>query len=166
MLINQKRAHERILYEQFLSSLSNKQAESQGCLYPVEMQLSAEDFAVIFGISENLKHSGFDISVFGNNKIIINGTPAFISDINAESLFTDLIEKLKSTETDSATQLQEELAKILASSSAINYGRNLQPEEMTSITDNLFACKMPNFSPSGKTIISIINFEDIEKKFK
>jgi len=164
MLIDQKRAHERILFEEFTKAIQDKAVPSQQTLYPENIELSASDFALISNKINDLKEIGFDVSIFGKQSVVVNGTPGFIDNTDIKELITNLIQNLRQ-QTDAVEDTKEEIAKIMAKASASGYGRSLLPEEIRSITDKLFACQMPNFSPSGKTVISIISFNEIEKLF-
>ncbi len=164
MLIDQKRAHERILFEQFLTATEDKNIPSQQTLYPVNIELSVADFALLENQLEELHKVGFDISVFGKQSVIVNGTPAFLDNPNAQELIIKLIQNLKN-QTNSIDNSNEEMAMLMAKSAALGYGKKLEPQEITALTDRLFACQSPRFSPQGKKVITIIDFEDLEKLF-
>ena len=171
MLIDQKRAHERILYEQYLNTLINSRNVAQQSLFPAPFTLSPEDCEMLNSILEDLRKIGFDIREFGKNTFVINGTPAIISNQNTapEELIKSLLEDYQNQELSLAESMKknisEKLARSLAKVSSLPYGKILTSEEMNQIIDRLFACESPNYTPSGKIIISMIKSGEIEKRF-
>jgi DNA mismatch repair protein MutL len=166
MIIDQKRAHERILFEKYIRSLANNVPMTQKTLYPETVEMNAADHGIIMEILEDICAIGFDISDFGNNTIIINGCPSDIHNPNPKELIEVLIEHYKSTQGDVKVNAKENIARSLAIASAINYGTALTTEEMQVIVDQLFACEEPNYSPSGKKTMTIINMDEFEKKLR
>lgn len=166
MIIDQKRAHERILFENYIQSLAKNVPMAQKTLFPDTVEMDASDHNILMEILDDICAIGFDISDFGNNTIIINGCPSDIPNPNPKELIEILIEKYKSTEGDIKVNAKEKIAGSLAMASAINYGTPLTLEEMQEIVDQLFACEEPNYSPSGKKVISIITIDEFENKLK
>ncbi len=166
MIIDQKRAHERILFEKFLKTIKSGTGVAQQQLYPVSMELSAADYQLIKELAPDLAGFGFDIRDFGRNTIIISGCPVDACGADPAGMIGDLIAAANSQEITLGESRNEKIALNLARSSAINYGRLLKREEMQEIIDMLFACDMPNYSPEGKPVITIINHDEIEQKFK
>ncbi len=164
MVIDQKRAHERILYEKFLKSLANLEIESQKLLYPKVMELSPADFSLLTEVSPVLQTLGFDIQPFGGYSISLNAYPAAIPDRDPEALFHELFSNLKDSEVG-GFNLSEKIARSLSTVAAIPYGQVLKTEEMNYLIDQLFACESPGLSPTGKTVVTILRTEEIEKKF-
>lgn len=166
MLIDQKRAHERILYEMFLLAMDNEHGVMQQTLFPKQFQLPADDAELLREIHEDLRLVGFDISELSQNSFMIQGTPADLGDIDGEDLIQHLLEYYKKSEKDVKLRLKEKVALSLAKTSCIGYGRKLTDEEMQGIVDSLFACQMPNFAPDGKTAITIMETAEIDRLFK
>ncbi len=166
MIIDQKRAHERILFEKYIRSLANNVPMTQKTLYPETVEMDAADHGIIMEILEDICAIGFDISDFGNNAIIINGCPSDIHYPNPKELIEILIEQYKNTQEDVKANAKENIARSLSIASAINYGTALTTEEMQVIVDQLFACEEPNYSPSGKKTMTIINMDEFEKKLR
>lgn len=166
MLIDQRRAHERILFEHFLSSLSANRAESQRTLFPEKSELSPSDHFVLEEIRDDLRLLGFDIQDLGNNVVSINSIPASVTDISPRELFESILSDYKAKQADPSQGLKEKLAASIAKSSAIPYGKSLTRNEMEELFDGLFACSSPNYSPAGKQVIQIITIEELEKRFK
>ena len=166
MIIDQKRAHERILYEKFLKTIKSGTIIAQQQLYPVSIELSPSDYILIKELSPSLADFGFDIREFGPNSVLISGCPNDTRHADPAVIIESLIGEYKSTGTVSSESPREKIARNLSRSSAIYYGKTLSREEMQEIVDKLFACEMPNYSPDGKAIIAIIGNEEIEKKFR
>jgi len=166
MVIDQKRAHERILYESFMDSLGNNRSATQSSLFPVVVELNPTDFLVLKEIEEELKSIGFLLEFVGSSKITIKGYPSITPANNLEETLEILIEEFKSTSNDPSTGVREKLASAMASASAIPYGKQLSQGEMENLFDSLFACSAPNYTPKGKAIVSIITLEEIEKRFQ
>ena len=166
MVIDQRRAHERILFENFMRIIDNHLAISQRQLFPAVLELNAVDKEILIVIDEELKSLGFEIRQGENDVFLVEGIPALLSHLNASDLVQKLIEDFKNRPVDVKEEIKEHLALLLSQSSAINYGVSLKPEEISDLFNHLFACRTPNYSPSGKTVISIISFQDFEKLLK
>jgi DNA mismatch repair protein MutL len=164
MIIDQKRAHERILFEKFLQALSVESSVIQASLYPKTIELDAKDHALLMDIKNDLKILGFDIEDFGGNSIVINGMPADSNNQEPEQIIDKFLNEYSSG-VDPKTQVQEKIAKSLAKASAISSNQKLNNEEMREMIDLLFACQNPNYSPFGKLIVSIIKTDELEKRF-
>jgi len=166
MLIDQKRAHERVLYERFLECLSNNRAISQVDMFPVTVELNPSDYIILKEIEKDLEILGFSFQHSGKNKIIIKGRPADSNSSDPLELLEILLEDYKSTQSDPSAGAKEKVAAGMACASAIQYGKVLGQGEMEDLFDTLFACQSPNYSPKGKPVISILTLEDIDKRFK
>ncbi len=165
MVIDQKRAHERILFEKFMEVLKSDSVASQQQLFPQTIELSAGDTALLKEIIEDLMSLGFDIREFGRNTFIINGTPGVLDVSSPKLIVEKLLEEYKNSPVDARAKAREQVAISLAKASSLNYGTILKQEEIDHLIDNLFACATPNYSPDGKNVLTIISLEDIEKTF-
>ena len=165
MVIDQKRAHERILYEQFMEVLKSDSVASQQQLFPQTIELNPADAELLRTILDDLLSLGFDIREFGKNTFIINGTPGVLDVNSPEMIVEKLLEEYKNSPVDARIKAKEQIAVSLAKASALEYGHELKQEEVDHLIDNLFACSTPNFSPDGKKVLTIISTEDIEKSF-
>ncbi|MDL2231137.1 DNA mismatch repair endonuclease MutL [Porphyromonadaceae bacterium OttesenSCG-928-L07] len=166
MFINQKRAHERILFEQYMGNLSEQKVCGQKCLFPENLELSAADFALIKDIREDLEYLGFELTEFGKSCFAIYATPPDLPYSHAREVLMQLIDHYKNTEGDIKGKMKERIALSLAKAAAIPYNKQLFPEEMSDMVDNLFSCQHHNYTADGKTIIHILNFEDVNQWFK
>ncbi len=166
MVIDQRRAHERILYENFMATLSNNAIASQQQLFPQTFDLHAADAELLRSVLDDIKLLGFDVRDFGNNSFIINGTPAMLNRSAPLEIIEGMLEDLKSTATNFKERAREKVAASLARASAIPYGYAMKPEEISQMIDQLFGCSTPNFSPAGKQVLTIIPVEQFEKMLK
>jgi len=166
MVIDQKRAHERILYERLLQVLETNEVASQQQLFPETFELNASDATLLASILPDLRSLGFDIREFGKNSFIINGTPGVLNTSSPIEIIESLLEEFKNSPVNLQEKAREAVAVSLAQASAIPYGQTLKPGEINELIDNLFACETPNFSPKGKKILSIMPLEDFEKLLK
>lgn len=166
MLIDQKRAHERVLYERFMECLSKNRPVSQTELFPLNIELDPVDYSVLEEIRNDLKILGFTIDFAGENKILLKGRPSNSVSADLVEMLEIIIEEYKSTRTDPSAGAKEKLAAAMAGASAIPYGKALVQSEMENLFDSLFACSAPNYSPKGKSVINIITLDDLDKKFR
>jgi DNA mismatch repair protein MutL len=165
MIIDQKRAHERILYEKFIEVLKTDSIASQQELFPQKIELDAADSTLLKSILSDLLALGFDIREFGNNTFVVNGTPGLLDVPSPQMIVEKLLEEYKNSPVDAHTKVREQVAISLAKASALNYGTELKREEADQLIDKLFACETPNYSPEGRKVLTIIPLEDIEKLF-
>ncbi len=166
MVIDQRRAHQRILFEQFMVTLTNEEGYSQQLLFPQTIEMNHADSALFETMMPDLNAIGFDIREFGPETFIINGIPGFIDDSNAQNIIETAFAQYKETVGNIKDETKEKLATSLAIASSIDYGQQLTQEEAGSLIDSLFACQTPNYSPTGKPVIEILKLEDIEKRLK
>ncbi len=166
MLIDQKRAHERVLYERFIQRLNTERAVSQADMFPVSMEINPADYFILNEIEESLAMLGFRIQHDGNNTISIMGRPSETISSDPAELMEIFLEDYKSTDTDPSGGAKEKVSAAMAAASAIPYGKPLTQGEMEDLFDSLFACSGPNYSPGGKPVISIFTTDEIDKRFK
>ena len=165
MLIHMQRAMERILFEEFLSSLRSGKGMSQQTLFPVTLQFTAQEAAILKEIQNNLRHLGFDMEEFGDNSFILNGTPTGLNNTDMKDVLDNIIENYKQESAGTTTLKTVNLAKTMAVNMAGRHKWNLEPEEVNALIDRLFATEAPESSPDGKAVVRIINLSEIEDKF-
>jgi DNA mismatch repair protein MutL len=166
MLIDQKKAHERILYEKYMECLNMNSPVSQTELFPIVIELNPADWQVLKEIENDLNLLGFSFHFSGNNKITIKGRPSNSGSSDPAELLGIFIEEFKTTQGGILTGEKEKLAAAMAGASAIPYGKALAQSEMEDLFDSLFACSSPNYSPKGKPVVNIITLEELDKRFK
>ncbi|MET4080796.1 DNA mismatch repair protein MutL [Pedobacter sp. UYP30] len=167
MVIDQQLAHERILYDRFLRHLDDRKGASQQSLFPQTVTLSANDFELVKSLLDDIRSLGFDVREFGTNTLVIEGIPVDLggSSFNETQLFEQLIEGFKNSQQTLKLSKRDGLARSLAKNSGIKAGLALAQSEMNTLIDELFACKVPNFTASGKTIVQTITLAELDKKF-
>jgi len=163
MVIDQRRAHERVLYEKFKKIMDHNFSLSQRQLFPSKLELNAADREILVAIDEEIRSLGFELKEEEKGIFRIEGIPSLLSHLDAKSLVLKMIEDFKNRPMDVRDEIKEHLIRLLSQSSAISYGIALKPEEISELFNSLFSCGSPAFSPSGKKIISIISFQDFEK---
>lgn len=166
MLIDQKRAHERILFEKYMNTLNTQQVTGQKSLFPEILELSASDFLLVQEILTDLEYLGFELNTFGKNCYAIYATPPSLSYTRAKEVLIELIEYYKNTEGNIRDKMHERVVSALAQASAIDYQTELSCEEMREMVTNLFACKQHQFTADGRTILHILKYEDVNNWFK
>ncbi|MCA1757123.1 MAG: DNA mismatch repair endonuclease MutL [Bacteroidales bacterium] len=164
MLIDQKRAHERILYEKFLAALENNSASTQKSLFPITVELNKGDVALLSDLEEELRFTGLEISYLGNNTISVTGYPSDAMNDNPAEVIEIFIEEYKSTGNDPGLSSREKLARSMSRAAAIPYGKTLSIREMDNLFNTLFTCSSPNWSPTGKPVVNIITLEELDKR--
>lgn len=166
MLIDQHRAHIRVLFDRYMVQIRQKQGVSQGVLFPDILQLPASEAAVLESIMDDLFAVGFDLSNLGGGSYAINGIPSGIEGLNPVDLVRSMLHTAMEKGNDVKEEVQNILALTLARAASIVYGQVLTNEEMVSLVDHLFACSSPNYTPDGRVVLSTIKEEDIEKLFR
>ena len=135
-------------------------------MFPVTMELNPADYFIITEIEESLGKLGFRIRHEGNSTISIAGRPSESIGSDPVEMMEIILEDYKNTDTDPSKGAKEKVSAALAAASAIPYGKSLSQDEMEELFDTLFACSGPNYSPAGKSVISILTTEEIDKRFK
>lgn len=166
MIIDQKRAHERILYEQYLSVIETGNRPVQKTMFPVTIELPHSEMLIMQEISERIESTGFDITILNPTTISVNGHPEDVDQGDIKTIIGNFIAGYVETLSDPSLGENEKLAASLARASAIPYGKSLTSLEMEELFDRLFACNSPNYSPTGKPVIQITPIDEIDKKFK
>lgn len=164
LIIDQHRAHKRILFEYFFDLLENNQGASQQILFPESIEMNPSDFALMQELEEDFKNIGFDITPFGKSTYVVNGLPADIKDANPKSLLEGLLEEFKENQSNKLDR-RENLAKSLANQTAIKSGQKLQKEEMQMLVSELFLCEKPTVDPSGNKVLWNIDHDELMENF-
>ncbi len=165
MMIDQRRAHERVLYERYLASLGDGPRPAQVSLFPIETELNPGEMVILEEIGEQLRLLGFGINCGSENKVTITGHPADSRNANPLAMLETIISEYRHTMGDPSIGARERVALSMARASAIQYGTPLTHTEMEELFDMLFACSLPNYSPTGKTVMNIITLEELDRRF-
>lgn len=166
MIVNQQRAHIRILYDKYRAQMEGQPVSTQGLLFPEVVQFSIADALLLEEATDELKALGFELSPLGGGSFAVNGMPAGLEDIQPTMLLTNIIESIKDKSTGMEADIQHRLALTIARSAAIVVGQALTNAEMDNLINQLFACPNPNHTPDGKLIVTILQYADIERMFK
>lgn len=164
MIIDQHRAHVRILFDKYLAQIMNRKGVSQRVLFPEVMELSAAEAAALPSLMDDLEALGFELSSLGNNSYGVLGTPSEIGNGDPSHLIRGMIANSMQTGNDVKEELREALALSLARMTAIPYGRVLTSEEMLLMVSELFASPAPSYTPDGLKVISVITDGEIDRK--
>lgn len=165
MIIDQHRAHIRVLYERYRKQMEGRSGQSQGLLFPEMIQLPPSEGVLLEHLSDDMHALGFDLSPLGNGSFSINAIPAGTEGLNPVELVRNIvrssIEKGNPVEED----VQHFIALSLARSAAIVQGQVLSNDEMESLVDDLFVCTNPNHTPDGKVIVAILGQGELDRLF-
>ena len=165
MLIDHTKAHERVLYEEYMEIFNGQVSHSQQELFPETISFSSSDAEIIDEIKDDLRTLGFVINEMGKNTYVVTGKPADLQDINIKESIESIIENFRKNLVDLNLNKRVNLVSALAGNMAIKPGVVLQKEEMNALVDKLFACKIPDVSPQGKPVFRVISIEEVEKLF-
>lgn len=165
MVIDQQRAHERILFEKMQQRITDK-GVSQRLLYPERLDLNLKDTDLFRQMIPELEKLGFEINELGGNSFSVSAVPASFPEKDLKDWVNSMLMLTGEEYIAMKDSMTESIAASLASQMAIGYGRQLSQDEMADLNAQLFACKMPNLSPSGRPVVAIIGTDDIDKLFK
>lgn len=165
LIIDQNRAHQRVLYEGFLKHITIKEATSQQLLFPLQLSFTPNEVNIISGLKEDLEHTGFVFSDVNEETIIITGVPVGVPESEVSIILEQLISDVEHDVPDANFSATDLLAKSMAKSLAIKNGQSLNNTEQEHLVNSLFACKEPNISPTNRPTFITLSTDDIEKKF-
>lgn len=165
VIINQKRAHERVLYEEFLSNMTVHHASSQQLLFPLELYFSVNDIELIKEIQSSLENLGFIFDSISNDSVIVSGLPVTITESQIPIIFDDLLNDFQNDVANDSFSQNDSIAQSMAKCLAVKTGTYLTEKEQDNLVNNLFACREPNVSPFQKPTFITMSVEDLDKKF-
>ena len=166
MVIDQRRAHIRILSDRYLAQIVSRQGAAQGVLFPDIVQFSASEIPVLQSIMEDLSFLGFELTDLGGGDYSINGIPAGIEGLRPAELVQNMVHTAMEKGCKVKEEVQGLLALSLAKAAAIVQGQVLSNEEMNALVDGLLTSTSPNYTPDGKTALVVIQEDELEKMFK
>ena len=166
MVIDQQRAHERILYERNLRHLEQGAGLSQTLLFPRNVDLPPADLALVEDLLPELRALGMDLQPFGGRTLQVNGMPAEAPDDDPAQLLESVLEQLKHERGALRNERHQALARGMARSMAMRPGRVLSTTAMHELIDQLFACAMPTVSPSGKPTLITYGLDELNERFQ
>lgn len=166
MIIDQQRAHIRVLFDRFLEQIRSHHGASQGLLFPEMIQLPPSEAVVLEHLQDELHALGFDLQSLGGGSYSLNAIPAGTEGLHAETLIRNIIDTAMEKGNGIGDEINNRLALALARNAAIVPGQVLSNDEMEALVDSLFACATPNYTPDGKVIITILEQDNIERLFR
>lgn len=164
MVIDQRRAHIRILYERYMQQLENRTGVSQRVLFPDVIHFSPTEETILKEMMEELGAVGFDLANLGGGSYSINGVPSDTQGINPIALVQSMVHSALEETDNAKKEINHVLSLSLAKSAAIVYGQILSAKEITALIDDLFSCSNSSLTPDGHDILTIIKEEEIEKR--
>ena len=167
MVINIRRAMERIMYDRFLNAMSRNEHVTQTALFPVSVQVGVENMCLFEEHSQLLSALGFDIAPFGTDTIVVNGVPEGYSAEagKIQTMIGDLLLILAEDHSALEEMMAANMAAKFARLGSLSGDSVTNPEEAQRLIDNLFACGNSEYTGNGRRIITIIQMDEIEKKF-
>lgn len=165
IVINQRRAHERIMYEHFMRMLESRSGVVQKSLFPLVIEPSPEERGLLIEVMTELNTIGFDIVMVGNDKFEICGVPAELADMDANAIIRQLLDELSDGSPDVRMLINDKIAIALAKSAAMSSGVALKDEEMEDLFFRLMSCANHNYTADGRKIMEIMDISEIENKF-
>lgn len=165
LVIDQHRAHSRILYEELLKNITVTSAVSQQLLFPLTLQFSTNEMELIKEIKESLEQTGFIFSEFRKDSVEITGIPTLISESEVAILLEQLLSDLENEVPGSSFSQIDVLSKSLSKGMAVKSGTGLNSAEQQNIVNSLFACKESSLSPYNKPIFITLTVDELDKKF-
>ena len=177
MIIDQHRADVRIRYERYLQQLENHTVATQQLLFPESVRFSPAESVVLQKMLPSLTAMGFDLSDLGGNSFAVNGIPAGLEGVDPVTLIRQIVADseddslsddsatVKSTVSSQLSTVNSKVALSLAQCVATPYGQVLSNDEMEQIINELFACSNVNYTPNGKSVLTILPQTDIERLF-
>jgi len=165
VIVDQQAAHERILYEKALESLSDGFGLSQQLLFPRTLEFDAADFVLLQELIPDLRSLGFDLEQFGGRSIMLRGVPADMVAGDERSVLDEVLEQYKHFEVVEQLTGHENLARSIARKSAVKPGKRLSHREMRALIDQLFLCSTPYSSPGGRPTIVKLSVDELRERF-
>lgn len=165
VLINQSLAHQRILYEEFLESITVKEANSQQLLFPVKISFLSQEIEMIYTMKTELENAGFSFDEFTKDSVIIKGIPVSVTESKITSILEELLNDINLELPDASFSHFDVMAKSFAKTLSIKTGTQLSGKEQEGLVNDLFSCKDPLVSPFGKATFKTLTLNEIDNLF-
>ena len=165
MIVDQHRAHVRVLFEQYIKQLDATTISSQRVLFPEVLQLTTSQNIILKELEPEMEKIGFNLAQLSGNNWSINAVPAGMENVNIKDTILQVIDEVSMGGTSITTKVYESIALRVAKSAAIPYGKTMLQEEMDTLLSKLLCLPNPNYTPDGKTIISVLSNDQLEKMF-
>ena len=165
VLINQSLAHQRVLYEDFLESITVKEANSQQLLFPVKIAFSSTEIEMIYTIKSELENAGFSFDEFTKDSVTIKGIPVSVTESKITIILEELLNDMNLEVPDASFSHFDIMAKSFAKTLSIKTGTQLSEKEQEGLVNDLFSCKAPSISPFGKPTFKTLTLNEIDNLF-
>ena len=166
MIIDQHRAHVRVLYERYRKQMEKSQGgQSQGLLFPEMLQLPPSEGVVLEHLADDLHVLGFDLSVLGGGSFSINAVPSGTEGLDPVEMVRGIVHASIEKGCNVEEDVRHYIALSLARSAAVVQGQVLSNDEMEALVDDLFVCQNPNQTPDGKVVVAILGQDDLDQLF-
>ena len=165
VVIDQSKAHQRVLYEQFLKDITVKEAVSQQLLFPLNLKFSKSEIGLLKELKESLENTGFMFSNFEEDSVEVGGIPMNVSESEVGGVLDQLLADFKEEVPENGFSQTDLLAKTLSKTLAVRTGDVLNKASQEALVHNLFACKEPNLSPFNRPTFVTMTANDLDKKF-
>lgn len=165
MVVDQHRAHVKILYDKYLRQLEQSEVVSQSVMFPIILSLTPAQSILMEEISESMNRIGFNLSHLSGNDWSVNGIPTGLEQVKIKETVLQVLDEVNEGGNDLSIKLYEKIALSVAKSGAISYGKPLTHVELEKILEDLLALPEPNYTPDGKKIIVILNMDQLKKLF-
>ncbi len=165
MIIDQYRAHTRILYEGYIEQMQKRRPSSQKPLFPDTIHFSASDKVVVEAVMPELQNIGFELTPNEEGDYKITAVPSGLDGLDYVALVQDLVASAREKTTSAIDDINHSIALELARNAAVTYGQVLTNAEMENIVNSLFACSNFSYTPDGKKILTMLRQTDLEQLF-
>ena len=165
LIVNIKRAYQRVLYERILIEMNNKKNVSQTLLFPININLNKSDFEILNKLRDTLSHLGFIFEKFNEKVIEVSGIHPVFNHKSIEIFFMELVEKEILDYKDHSSSINDYLAKLICLSQSLNISHLVNEKEQVLLLNQLFACKDTKYTPENKKIFISIEDKEINNKF-
>lgn len=162
MIIDQHRAHVRVLYERYLEQIQQQTSHSQKVLFPEVLQFPVSDEVILEKLLPEMSKMGFELDNLGGGSYAVNAIPTGLDGINPLHLVQDMVFSAKEKGVKALDEVHQSLALTLARNAAIPQEQVLSNEEMETLVNDLFACSNVNYTPDGKNVLCILKQQEIE----
>ena len=165
MIIDQHRAHVRVLYEQYMAQIDGKNITSQSVLFPEILNLNQAQSIILKELQTEMEKIGFSLSQLSGGDWSINAVPAGMDGVDIKDTILQVIDSVQNGGTSISDKVYDHLALTVARSAALHYGKELSQDEMDNLTAKLLSLPNPGYTPDGKKVIVIITDDQIDKMF-
>lgn len=165
MVVDQHRAHLKVLYERYMSMWRTGDFVGQNLLFPEVLRLKAAQTAILEGLLDELGAIGFDLVPLGDNDWSICGVPSVLSHANPVETVMQILDSAETGGENGTDAVRRRVALSMARAEAVKNGSPLSSSEREQLLADLFALPAPNYTPDGLLIISIISLEKLAELF-